>query len=124
MTWLKSLGGKALALAAAAAIVAALLLWGPAACTSLFTAKKEAEVRRGQGSAAIESGAAAMNIVSTVEANAQETRVTVKEGEDAIQAAPSGDSNDAADRALCSMRSYRNHERCARLRGAHSPIAP
>lgn len=117
------LGAKAFAILAAIALAVLVLVWGPAACTSFFTAKKEAEVQRGQAGAATQSGAEAMNTVSAVETNAQATREAVKEGTDAIHAAPSGDSNDAADRAMCGLRSYRNHKRCAGLRGA-DPAKP
>jgi hypothetical protein len=100
------------------AIVALLVLFGPSACRSLFTAKKQAEVARGQEKAAIGSGAEAMNTVSGVEQNTAAIETTTKEKSDEVKAAPAGDSNDAADRAVCGMRSYRNSERCARLRSA------
>ena len=109
-----------------AAVIVALVvlaaLFGPSACTSYFSAKKQAEVSKGQAGAAIDSGAEAMNTISGVEQNAAITRETVKEAQHEIEQAPAGNSNDAADRAACRLRAYINSERCARLRAAHPAI--
>lgn len=114
---------RLVAILAAIALVAALLTFGPSACTSYFSAKKQAEVSKGQAGAAIDSGAEAMNTVSDVEQNAAITRETTKEAQHEVESAPAGDSNDAADRAACRMRSYANSERCARLRAARPAVA-
>jgi hypothetical protein len=111
---------KLVVILVAAALAVFLLLAGPATIRSLFTAKKQADVAQGQAGASIASGAEAMNTVSNVQIQADETRQNVKEAQDAIEAAPSGDSNDAADRAVCGLRAYRDNQRCARLRVADS----
>jgi hypothetical protein len=110
----------------AAALVLLVILGltlGPAACTSLLSAKKEARVAKGQAGASIEAGAEATNTVTNlISADAAVDRQT-KEGTDEIDKATAGDSNDAADRAACGMRAYRDHQRCAALRGAGAPAA-
>lgn len=86
-------------------------------CGTAQTAKTEAKLATGQTEAAIESGADAVNTVGNAAANATEIHQTAKEGTDAIQAAPAGDSNDAADRAACRMRIYRHSPKCVALLG-------
>jgi hypothetical protein len=108
-----------------AAVVVAIvfLVAGPSACTSFFSAKKEARVAKGQAGASIDAGAEAINTVSAVEDQRLQTEATVKEAIDEIRSAPKGNSNDAALRAACRMRQYRDLERCARLRAA-DPAKP
>jgi hypothetical protein len=86
-------------------------------CGAVQSAKTETSLAVGQGAAAIASGADAVNTIGNAATNAAEIHQTAKEGTDAIQAAPAGDSNDAADRAACRMRSYRNSPRCVALLG-------
>jgi len=86
-------------------------------CNTVQTATTEAKLATGQTEAAIESGADAVNTVGNAAANASEIHETAKEGTDAIQAAPAGNSNDAADRAACRMRIYRNSPKCVALLG-------
>lgn len=106
-----------------AALVLLIALWGPAACTSLFTAKKEAKLQKANAEASIDAGAEAMNTVSAVERDRIATEKTVKEATDEIRSAPAGNSNAAAERAACRLRQYRDSERCARLRQA-DPARP
>jgi hypothetical protein len=86
-------------------------------CGTAQTSATEAKLATGQTEAAIETGADAVNTVGNAAANATEIHQTAKEGTDAIQAAPAGDSNDAADRAVCRMRIYRNSPKCVALLG-------
>ena len=86
-------------------------------CAGVHSAKTETNLAVGQGAAAIASGADAVNTLGNAAANATQIHQTAKEGTDAIQAAPAGDSNDAADRAACRMRIYRNSPKCVALLG-------
>jgi ribosomal protein S16 len=108
--------------------VLALLFGGYMTVKRFFTAglKTEVKLQKENAKASIEAGAEAMNTVSQVETKAAETRQTVKEAQDEVAKAPDGDSNDAADRAVCRMRVHRDSERCARLRqvGAAVPARP
>jgi FtsZ-interacting cell division protein ZipA len=81
-------------------------------------AETQGRLDRGQAEAAAASGQEAMNTVAAVEANAAETRDTVKEATREIEQAPDGNSNDAAERATCRLRLYYNSQRCAALREA------
>ena len=101
-----------------AAAVVALVFGGPALVTSLFSAKKEARIAKGQSKAAIDSGAEAGNTVSNVIAADAAIANTVQEGTHEIEQAEAGNSNAAAERAACGMRSYRDSKRCAALREA------
>jgi hypothetical protein len=98
-------------------LVVAVLLWGPAACRSYFTQKKQAEVARGQAGAAIASGAEAVNTLGNVMESSRETDAAVNEGSNEIHNATEADRGLAAERAACRLRAYRDLERCARLLG-------
>lgn len=100
------------------AIVAGLL-WLQS-CRDRQSAETRADLAEGQAGAAIESGSDAVGTIGNAQAREAETAATVKEGTDAINAAPAGNSNDAADRAVCRMRAYRNQPRCVALLG-HAP---
>lgn len=81
------------------------------------TAAAETRLATGQRGAAIESGHDAVQTLGNAQAAEQATHVIVKEGKDAIDQAPGGDSNAAADRAACRMRSYRRSGKCVALLG-------
>lgn len=108
----------------AAALLALLVFGGPALIVNLLGAKKEARIAKGQTKAAVASGAEAATTMGNVMAAEAAIDRTVKEGTDAIDRAEAGDSNDAAERAACGMRAYRDSERCAALRGAGAAVAP
>ena len=109
-------------LAAIAAVLFALFLFAAllamSQCRNAGVARTETKLSRGLEGAAVNSGAAAVEIVGNNQDRATATDDTVKEGTDAISSADPGDSNDAADRAACGMWTYRNSERCRRLLGA------
>lgn len=85
---------------------------------SMFTAKQEARVAKGQQGAATQAGGVAVNTMGNVMAADDEIDKAVKGGTDEIRTQPAGNSNDAAVRAACRMRvSPADRERCARLRG-------
>lgn len=89
-------------------------------CREERAAKTEANLSRNQTGAAIESGKDAANTVGNQQANEAAIDAAVKGGTDAIDNATGGDSNAAADRAACRMRSYRNRPECVALLG---PVA-
>lgn len=120
----KTITARVILAAIIAGAVIALILFGPAACTSLFTAKQEARTAKGQAGASIASGAEATNTMGNVMASDAATDATVKGGRDEILSHPAGNSNDAAVRAACRMRINLNSERCTRLRGAGAVDAP
>lgn len=101
-------------------VIVALVVFGPSACTSLFSAKQEARTAKGQGKAAIEAGAEATNTVATIIEEDAATDKAVKEGYDDIRNASEDQRGTAAERAACRLRAYRDSERCAALRNADS----
>jgi hypothetical protein len=107
---------------ALAAILIALLagLFALRSCNSARTASVEARLATGQQGAAIASGRDAVQTLGNAQAAEQTIHTTVKEGTDAINQAPGGNSNDAADRAACRLRSYRHSGKCVALLG---PVA-
>ena len=107
------------------ALVAVILFlnFGTGWISGLLSAKKEARVVRGQAKATVESVEDANNKMGEVDATGAEIDGTVKGATDAIKSQPPGRSNDAAQRAACGMRSYRNSERCAAMRQADSARA-
>lgn len=107
-----------------AALVLFLALWGPASCRSLFTAKQEAKVSKGQAGAAIDAGAEAMNTVSVVDAKDKAADKINEEGLDAIRKAPEGKRGDAALAASCKLLHNQHLERCAGLSKAGSGKPP
>lgn len=84
-------------------------------CQSAGTGKTQAKLSQGQTDAAIASGQDAVETIGNAAARETEIDRSVKDGTDAINHAPAGDSNDAADRAACGMRSYRDLPRCRAL---------
>lgn len=100
------------------ALVVLLLIFGPQACNSYFAARQEARNAKGQAEASVNSGAEAMNTVSNVSAGDDRIDAEVKGATDEIRAQPAGNSNNAALRASCRLRSFRDDERCAALRRA------
>ncbi len=85
------------------------------ACQRASTAGTEAKLSAERAEAATESGRDAVDTVGNAAARETEIHTTVKDGTDAIAQAPAGDSNDAADRAACQLRSYRDLPRCRAL---------
>ncbi|MES2055980.1 MAG: hypothetical protein V4564_08585 [Pseudomonadota bacterium] len=104
------------------ALIALLLgaLLAVRSCQSGGAAKTAAKLATGQRSAAIESGHDAVDSIGNVLAGADARQATVMEGKDAIDQRPGGDSNDAAERAACRLRSYRHSVKCIALLG---PVA-
>lgn len=104
------------------AIIIGLLLLiviaGPAACNRMRAMDKQAEVDRGQGEASIDAGVEAIGTIANQAQRDNETDREVRNAIDQINAAPAGDSNDAALRAVCGLRTYRATRQCSELRAA------
>ena len=111
--WLAKTSSRIILVVVAVALVAAMFgLWS---WQRQRGAKTEAKVAKGQSGAAMQSGADAVDTIGNAQARETSIDRTVKDGSDAIDAAPAGDSNDAALRAACGMRSYRDQPACAAL---------
>jgi hypothetical protein len=89
-------------------------------CDQARSAKTQANLSKNQAGAAIESGHDAVETLGNAGAREAEIHTTAKDGTDAIEKAPAGDSNAAAERAACGMRSYRHLPKCIALLG---PVA-
>jgi hypothetical protein len=81
------------------------------------TAGQQAELNKGQTDAAIKSGQDAVNTFGNEQAREGTIHDDVRTGTDEIGKAAGGNSNDAADRAACSMRTYRHTSKCVALLG-------
>jgi predicted lipid-binding transport protein (Tim44 family) len=99
-------------------LIILLVLFVTGTLRSMFTAKQEARVAKGQQGAATQAGGVAVNIMGNVMEADDAIDKAVKGGTDEIRTQPAGNSNDAALRAACRLPQYVNSERCARLRGA------
>jgi hypothetical protein len=62
----------------------------------------------------------AIETTGAINAAQRETQAQVERSIDEIRNAPAGNSNDAATRAACKLRSYRNTRRCVELLGPPS----
>lgn len=101
-------------------VVLLLGLMALGALRSCSSARVESRVATQQRDAASASGHDAVETLGNAVAREQDVRVRVEVGSNAIRNAPAGDSNDAALRAACGMRSYRGSEQCVELLG---PVA-
>lgn len=86
-------------------------------CSAERTADARGKLATEQGTAAIQSGQDAVQTIGNTQAREADIHATVQEGTDEIQAAPAGNSNTAAERATCRLRSYRNSSKCVALLG-------
>lgn len=75
----------------------------------------QTKIDKGQIDAGLKSGSNAVNTVGNNADNATAIDKTVKEGTNAIANAPAGNSNDAALREACRMRSFSGSDRCREL---------
>lgn len=114
IAWIKANIIPALIIAAVI-IVLAVFAWNQ--WQSASVADTRAELAEGQRGAAIESGADAVETIGNTQAHETEIHSTVKDATEAINAAPAGDSNDTAERAVCGMKSYRYTAKCIALLG-------
>ena len=95
-------------------VLAVLHFW-----QSSRSAGAQSRVDKAQGEAAASTGHEATGTVANTAAAADSDRKTSQEAQDAINRAEAGNSNDAADAAVCSLRAYRDTERCRQLRALH-----
>lgn len=78
-------------------------------------AAAQSKVDRGQADAVSKAAGEAVETIGNNADKAAATDKMVREGSDAITNAPAGNSNDAALRASCRMRAYRDTDRCRKL---------
>ena len=107
---------KTVAILATGILLAVLLMWGPQACNSYFSQKTQIRVEKGQGEAGIQSGEMAVDTAGKNASDADLVDAAVKEALNEIRNAPDGNSNDAALRAACRMKAYRDTLRCKELK--------
>jgi hypothetical protein len=110
--WGYEIGARVIAIVVVAAIVVALLLWGPAACRSIFANKKQAEVSKGQAGASISAGAEATNTLGNVAENAAAADAAVAQGQGEVRAAPEGQKGSATVSAACRFKANRDKPQC------------
>jgi hypothetical protein len=117
--WIIANVAKAIAIAVFVVLIVSVLALR--SCQSASTAKTEGRLATGQRDAAFAGVADSSKTTDNVQANVIARATIVKENNDAIDQAPPGDANDAADRATCGLRSYRRTVKCIALLG---PVAP
>lgn len=91
-------------------VVLALLLLNQ--CQSTKTAKKQAEVSKGQAGASIGSGEVAVKKAAEVMASDDATDAQVAAAQATIAAAAKGQKGAAAKRAACGFKAYRDAPQC------------
>ncbi|MGY4397322.1 hypothetical protein ACVWZA_002516 [Sphingomonas sp. UYAg733] len=116
--WIAKNAARVAAVALLLALVGAL--FALRSCGTARTARTAERLAVGQRGAALDSGADAVRTIGNAHAAETEIHNIVKDGTDAITAAPAGNSNDAADRATCRLRSYRHSDECVALLGPAS----
>lgn len=103
-----------------AGLILVIILLGFLQLRSCQQARQQAaqsKVDRGQAEAGIEAGAEAGNTLGNVQAADANIAATVQGGRDEIRSSPAGNSNAAAVRAACRMKSHQNNSRCRELNG-------
>lgn len=114
---IERLSARTIAILVGTALMLGLIAFGIHQWQQKRAAQAQNRLSTNQAQATTESG---KDAVATTEKNAnraQESERTAQEGKDAIDHAEGGNSNDAADRAACRMRTYRDSERCRALLG-------
>lgn len=110
-----SLARRILLAAVAAIIIIALAMLAWNLWQKSRSAGQQSKIDRGQAEAVGKAGEVAVETLGNNQDRSDAIDQSVKEGTDDILAAPEGDRNDAALRANCRMRSYRDTERCRAL---------
>jgi hypothetical protein len=113
--WLTKTVALVIAIALVVLLLAGLFAWHEWSVSR--GEKVNARVDQGQAGAVSNASVEAIQTQGNNSDRAAATDATVKDGQDEINAAPSGNSNDAADRAACRMRAYRDTGRCRQLLG-------
>lgn len=108
----------------AAAALIALAIAGTITFQHWRNGAAQAKVDNSQARAGTDAGVHTIEITGDVARSRAEIELTVKEGSHAIQSAPAGDSNDAALRAACGMRSYSHAGGCAAVLAAGGSLGP
>ena len=115
--------GKAATVALAVGLAMALVLWGYNSFVGGKTAKVEAKLGKETGTAIIDTVEVADAVAENVNRSADQIDAETKELINEVLEAPAGNRNDAARRAVCGMRAYRDHPDCAGVRPA-DPAKP
>lgn len=109
--------GKEIALRVIIIGVIALMLvlaigFGLSECSARRSADKRNEVSGEQGQASVNAGATALNTLSNVASNDAATDATVAQGQQDIRNAPEGQKGQAARKAACRLKAYRDTPEC------------
>lgn len=113
-----------------AALVAVLLLWGPAACQRMRSLGAQSKLDRGQGQAAVESGHDAVDTVGNVAAAATDSERLSQENDKEIRNAKGASVrvdpavSTAGLRAFCKRPSGARTERCRVFLANPNGVAP
>jgi uncharacterized MAPEG superfamily protein len=107
-----NLTGRVIAMIVAGIVFVALVLLLLNQCQSTKTAKKQAEVSKGQAGASIGSGEVAVKKAAEVIASDNATDAQVAAARATIAAAAKGEKGKAAKRAACGFRAYRDSPQC------------
>lgn len=110
--------GPALTTIVAVVIAVVAIWWVVSSLTSGKNAKVEAKLGRETSGAVIDTVEVADAVAENVNRSAEDIDAETKELANEILAAPAGRRNDAARRAVCGMRAYRDHPDCAGVRPA------
>lgn len=113
---IEKLGAKLIAILVAAALVVALLIFGPAACNSIRSQKAQNRMTTGQLGAAHESGADAVNTVGNEASNEAASADLTRSNEKEIR-----DAQGASDRVNPYVRSVGLRAFCRRQSTAGDP---
>lgn len=103
---------RILAMIVAGIVLVALILLLLNQCQSTKTAKKQAEVSKGQAGASIGAGAEAVKKAAEVMASDDATDAQVAAARATIAAAAKGQKGAAAKRAACGFKAYRDTPQC------------
>lgn len=108
----KRLTARIIAIIVVAAVLVGLFFLLLNQCQSTKTAKKQAEVSKGQAGASIGSGAEAVNTAANVMASDDATDAQVAAARAEIAAAAKGQKGKAAKAAACRFKAYRGTPAC------------
>jgi uncharacterized protein YpmS len=103
---------RMIALAVGILALVLVTLFATSQCSKRKTAAKQAEVAEGQAGAAIDSGAEAVNTAANVAASDDATDARVAAAQKEIAAAAKGQKGEAAKRAACRFKAYKETPQC------------
>lgn len=110
-----TLAPRLIAILVAVALLAFLVIFGPSMCSAYFAEKQARKIEGGQSEATLDSVDEANRTAAEIDALEQTIEGETKDLADEVRNAPAGDSNDAATRAACKLKAYRNTPRCVKM---------